>query len=553
MQGGDVQTGQQQTGRLRREMSYLDLSFAGLGAIIGSGWLFAVLYAAQTAGPAAIISWVLGGIACLFIALVYAELSGFLPEAGGATRYPQYSHGPLVGFIVSWAAFIAYASVPAIEAEAVVQYASHYIKGFGTTVNGSFNGKQPLDFIVEALLLVLFFVINIYGVKLYAKVNSFITFLKFLTPTLTILVVLFVAKDWSNYSAPATHGFAPYGTAGVLVAVSTAGIVFSFLGFRQAVEMAAEAKHPQRDAPRAILTALIAGMIVYVLLQVVFIAAIPKTELAHGWAGLSLTSPFAQVASALGLGWLATILYADAVLSPSGTGLVYFASTPRIILGSARNGYLGRVWRKISDKTGIPMYAMVATLIASAIFLLPFPTWESLVGVISSATVFTYIMGPVSLAVFRRHHGSAHRPYRLGGASVISPIAYVMGALIIYFSGWETVWKLTVGYAIGIVAYLIVSAARGDLAKINTKAWRQGTWLIAFIIVSLLETYFGSKRFGGQYDHLHGLIHYPWDLVVVVVVAIGFYYWGVASGSASQETNDAIERAGQLERPASSD
>ncbi|MEX6430692.1 MAG: APC family permease [Ferrimicrobium sp.] len=548
-----MQTGQQRTGRLRREMSYLDLSFAGLGAIIGSGWLFAVLYAAQTAGPAAVISWVLGGVACLFIALVYAELSGFLPEAGGATRYPQYSHGPLVGFIVSWAAFIAYASVPAIEAEAVVQYASHYIKGFGTTVNGSFNAKQPVAFIVEAALLVVFFLLNVYGVKLYAKVNSFVTFLKFLTPTLTILVVLFVAKNWSNYSAPATHGFAPYGTAGVLVAVSTAGIVFSFLGFRQAVEMAAEAKNPQRDAPRAILTALIAGMIVYVLLQVVFIAAIPKSELTHGWAALSLSSPFAQVASALGLGWLATILYADAVLSPSGTGLVYFASTPRIILGSARNGYLGRSWRKISDKTGIPIYPMVATIIASLIFLLPFPTWQSLVGVISAATVFTYIMGPVSLAVFRRHHSDAHRPYRLGGASVISPIAYVMGALIIYFSGWETVWKLTVGYAIGIIIYLIVSAARGDLAKINAKAWRQGVWLVVFIGVSLLETYFGSARFGGQYNKLHGLIHYPWDLVVVIVVALAFYYWGVASGSASDDTDQAIERASQLNQPNTTD
>jgi amino acid transporter len=545
VQGGYVQTDQQKTGRLRREMSYLDLSFAGLGAIIGSGWLFAVLYAAQTAGPAAIISWVIGGVACLFIALVYAELSGFLPEAGGATRYPQYSHGPLVGFIVSWAAFIAYASVPAIEAEAVVQYASHYIKGFGKTVNGSFDAHQPVAFIVEAVLLVVFFLLNVYGVKLYAKVNSFVTFLKFLTPTLTILVVLFVAKDWSNYSAPATHGFAPYGTAGVLVAVSTAGIVFSFLGFRQAVEMAAEAKNPQRDAPRAILTALLAGMAVYVLLQVVFIAAIPKGDLTHGWAALSLSSPFAQVASAIGLGWLATILYADAVLSPSGTGLVYFASTPRVILGSARNGYLGRSWKKISDKTGIPLIPTIATLIASAIFLLPFPTWQDLVGVISSATVFTYIMGPVSLAVFRRHHGSAPRPYRLGGASIISPIAYVMGALIIYWSGWETVWKLTVGYAIGIIIYLIVSAARHDLAKIDLKAWKQGIWLVAFIAVSLLETYFGSARFGGQYNKLHGLIHYPWDLVVVIVLAIGFYYWGVASGSGSKQTDEAIERAQQ--------
>jgi hypothetical protein len=137
----------------------------------------------------------------------------------------------------------------------------------------------------------------------------------------------------------------------------------------------------------------------------------------------------------------------------------------------------------------------------------------------------------------------------LGGASVIGPVAFAMGSLIIYFSGWETVWKLTVGYAIGIIIYLIVSAARSDLAKINAQAWKQGIWLVAFIAVSLLETYFGSKRFGGQYNRLTGLIHYPWDLVVVIVLAIVFYYWGVASGSGSKDTEDAIERASQLEQP----
>ena len=102
-------------------MSLLDLTMASLGGIIGSGWLFGSLYAAQIAGPSAIIAWVLGGLAVLLIGLVYAELGGMLPESGSIARYPHYTHGHLTSFIMGWAAWIAYASVPAIEAEAVMQ------------------------------------------------------------------------------------------------------------------------------------------------------------------------------------------------------------------------------------------------------------------------------------------------------------------------------------------------------------------------------------------------------------------------------------------------
>jgi amino acid transporter len=530
----------EQGATLRREMSLLDLTMACLGAIIGSGWLFGVLYAANTAGPAAIVSWLIGGVAVIFIALVYAELSGMIPEAGGIARYPQFTHGSLVGFIGSWGAFLAYASVPAIESEAVVQYAEHYIHAF---INNTW-----LDFTVEAVLLVVFFVINLYGVKAYAKVNTVVTLLKFITPILTVIVFLFVASHWGNYTAVSTGGFAPYGSAGILEAVATSGIVFSYLGFRQAVDMAGESKNPQRDVPRAVITAVVLAIALYTLLQVVFIAAIPHAAIAKGWAKLAYTSPFAEVASVIGLGWLASILYADAVLSPSGTGLVYLASTARVVLASARNDYLGRPFRKISERFGIPLWAMVTTLVASIIFLLPFPSWESLVGVISSATVFTYMLGPVSVGVFRKFHPDATRSYRLPAASVISPIAFVIGTLIIYWTGWTTDWKLSVGLLGGIVVYLIVGAAGGPVRKVSAADLRHGIWLVVYILAMLAMAYFGAARFGAPYDHDKGLIHYPLDLLVDVVIGIVFYYWGVASGRSSQECVDALDRASELRR-----
>ncbi len=527
-------------GRLRREMSYLDLSFAGLGAIIGSGWLFGVLYAANYAGPAAILAWIIAAVIVTFIALVYAELSGMLPEAGGITRFPHFSHGSLVGFIMSWGAFLGYAAVPAIEAEAVVQYAEHYITAF--------NGNTTLDFIVEAIILLVFYAINIYGVKVFAKINSVVTFLKFVTPTLTIIVILFVAKHWGNYTATTAHGsgFMPYGSAGVFIAIASGGIIFSLLGFRQAVDLAGEAKNPQRDIPRAIITAILLGALVYTLVQVVFIAALPPHAIAKGWAALSYTSPFAQVATIIGLGWLASILYADAVLSPSGTGLVYLSSGGRVVLGSARNNYIGNKFRGISERFGVPIWAMSITVLFAIIFLLPFPSWQSLVGVISAATAFTYIMGPVSLAVFRKYHNDKHRPFRLGGAKLIGLLAFIGGTLIIYWSSWGVDWKLVVGILGGTVVYLIASALGAPVEKITREDWRSGLWLPVYLLAMMAMAYFGAARFGSPFNHGKGLIHYPFDLVVDVVLAVVFYAWAVASGRNSQDTEEAFTRSAEL-------
>ncbi|WP_298209752.1 APC family permease [Ferrimicrobium sp.] len=529
-------------GRLRREMSYIDLSFAGLGAIIGSGWLFGVLYAANYAGPAAILAWIIAAIIVTFIALVYAELSGMLPEAGGITRFPHFSHGSLVGFIMSWGAFLGYAAVPAIEAEAVVQYAEHYIT--------SFQNNKSLDFVVEAIILLIFYAINIYGVKVFAKINSVVTFLKFITPTLTIIVILFVAKHWGNYTATTTHGsgFMPYGSAGVFIAISSGGIIFSLLGFRQAVDMAGEAKNPQRDVPRAIITAILLGALVYTLVQVVFIAALPPDAIAKGWAALAYTSPFAQVATIIGLGWLASILYADAVLSPSGTGLVYLSSGGRVVLGSARNNYLGNKFRSVSERFGVPIWAMSITVLFAIIFLLPFPSWQSLVGVISSATAFTYVMGPVSLAVFRKYHNDKHRPFRLGGAKVLGLLAFIGGTLIIYWSGWGVDWKLVVGILGGTIIYLIASVAGAPVQKITREDWKSGIWLPIYLLSMLAIAYFGAARFGAPFNHGKGFIHYPYDIVVDIIVAIIFYTWAVASGRNSEETEQAFVRAADLRR-----
>jgi amino acid transporter len=516
---------------LKKEMSRLDLTMASLGAIIGSGWLFGALYGANTAGPAAIISWIVGGIAVLLIGLVYAELGGMLPESGAIARYPHYTHGHLTGFIMGWGAWIAYASVPAIEAEAVMQYAGHWVPGMWNTTTSL---PTPLGTLVAALLMLAFFVLNYFGVRLFARVNTTVTFIKFIMPTLTILVFLFSGLHWSNLSS---HGFAPYGTSGILQAVATSGIIFAYLGFRQAVDLAGEARNPQKDVPISIITAIFIAIVLYTLLQLVFLGGVPVADLAKGWANVKFEAPFAQVATALNLGWLALLLYADAILSPAGTGNIYTASTARVIYALAHNKYLPVALTKVDERTGIPRAALLVAFILGLLFLLPFPAWQSLVGLVSSATVFTYIIGPVSAAVLRRTHPDAHRPYTLGGMKIIAPIAFVIGSLIVYWTGWNIDWKLLVALLVGVVLYYIFAAIIPDqIQRPDPQSTRAGIWLVVYLFVLLGESYFGSSNFGAPAN----LIHYPLDLVVVIVLALVFYYWGVGSGLKTQMTDDAV-------------
>lgn len=513
--------------KLRRELTYIDLTMASLGGIIGSGWLFGSMYGAQIAGPAAIISWIIGGLAVLCIGLVYAELGGALPQAGAIVRYPQYSHGTFVSYLTGWAAVIAYASVPPIEAEAALQYGSHYIGGI--FVNGAPTGA---GIVIEFLLVILFFLLNYYGVIVFAKTNTVWTWIKFGVPTLTIIVLLFTSMHGSNFSNPSTGGFMPNGTSSILLAIPAGGIIFSYLGFRQALDLAGEAKNPQRDVPRAVLTAIIVGVIIYVLLQTVFVGSVPAQMLAGGWSKLSLNSPFADLATALSLGWLAALLTADAVWSPTGTGNVYLASTTRVLLALSHNHYFPKFLQKLSSR-GVPVASLVLTALLGFVFLLPFPTWASLVGVVSSATVFTYIIGPVSIAVLRRTMPNLPRPFKLRGMNILAPIAFVIASLIIYWSGWSTdsVVLMVVLFGLLLYAYGTTTFAE-DLSLYSGKYLKAGVWLVVYIVAMLALTYFGSKNFGAP----DPLIPYPLDLIVVIVIALAAYYWGVASGIPTPES-----------------
>ena len=455
--------------KLRRELSFMQLLFLSLGGIIGSGWLFAVISAAGLAGPAVVVSWIVGGILVILVAITYAEVAGAIPRSGAIVRYPHLTHGGYTGYILGWAYLLSAVSVPTIEAIAVVTYASTYIPPLlGPTVHtvlGTATLLSGYGILMAFLLLVAFFFLNFFGIKFLGRFNQAFTWWKLIIPTLTF-IFLFAAFRGSNFTAGGS--FAPLGWAPVFEAIPLAGIVFSYLGFRQALDFGGEAKNPQRDVPLATILSVVIGIVVYTLLQVAFIGGIRWSAAGVSvgdWAALAVSpwsgGPFFDALTASGIAFLgafASLLLVDAWISPSGTGWIYTGTSSRTFYGLSADGYFGSLFLPVSKKYGIPWVALLAALVVALLFLVPFPSWYLLVGFISSATVFTYIMGGVALQVFRWNAPRIYRPFRLTAGPVFAPIAFVAASLIVYWSGFGLVSVLALMVFAGLVIFILVYA-----------------------------------------------------------------------------------------------
>jgi len=512
---------------IRREVGAIALMFTGLGSIIGSGWLFGAWRAAQLAGPGAIYSWIIGAVIILFVAFTYAELGAMFPESGGAVRYGHYSHGSLVGFVAGWAAWIAIVSVIPVEAEASVQYMSSWPWAWAQQLYvHAANGQGELTkagLSISAVLVVLYFLVNFWSVKVFADTNSAITFFKLVVPAATAVAMMCTGFHWENFHVGIHGGQHVGNVAAILTAVATSGIVFSFNGFQNPVNLAGEARNPGRSVPFAIFGSIALSTVVYLLLQIAFLGAVAPEHLSEGWAGLEYSSPFAQLALALNLNWLAILLYADAFVSPSGTGTTYTASTARLIYAMERSGTVPAILGRVHPRYGIPRPAMWFNLVVSFIFLIFFRGWSKLAAVISVATIITYLVVPISVMVLRRTAPKLHRPLRVPGLPVLAPLAFVLATLMLFWARWPHTGEIMLLLILPMPVYLYYQRRGGWSAFV--RPLRASWWLLVYLLTITALSWAGSKEFEG-----HGYIGYGWDQLCVAVAALFFYFWGVRSG-----------------------
>ena len=512
---------------LRRNLKALDIVQISVGSIIGSGWLFASLFAAQIAGPASIVTWVIAALAMLVLALNHAELGSMFHISGGSARFAHFAFGTTAGFTIGWLAWLSGAATAPIEVEATLQYATNYIPGLTHSVSGV-TVLQPVGYVLAVLLLAFFTVLNLFAIKLMGRINSILTWWKIGTILLVIITITVVHFDGGNFTSHG--GFAPFGIKGVLSALSLGGVVFAFTGFEQAVQLGGETKNPGRNIPIALWLSIGITTVLYIGLQIAFVGGLNPNELAKGWSSINFNGifgPFAALATALGIGWLALIVYFDAIVSPGSNGLVYITTTSRISYALARTGYIPALFAKIGKKSGVPFVGVISSFVIGVIFFLPFPGWQTLVGFITSSITLMWAGVPISLGALRRQQPHANRPFRLKAAWLLAPLGFVVANMIVYWGGWNVDWKIFVAAALGFIIfganYLATPKDKRLDLDLKSAAW-VWPWFGGSAIISYLGTFSSPDKL------IFGLPHIPFgpDIILVAAWSLLVYYIAMA-------------------------
>jgi amino acid transporter len=544
--------------KLRRDVGPVGLVFASVGSIIGAGWLFGALYAASLAGPAAIVAWLLGGIAMMLLALTHAELGSAYPVAGGNARFPRYAFGGLIGFTSGWVAFLGAVTVAPIMVQATLLYTSNYIPWLTTVADGR-AVLTAQGYVVAAALLLLFCAINVMGVRWLAETNKLAVCWKIFVPVLTVVALLASSAHGENFTAGG--GFMPSGWKGVFLALASGGVIFAYLGFEQAVQLGGESRNPGRNIPLAIIGGMLFAVGIYIALQVAFIAALDPSRLSVGWGAVSfsgdaeLFGPFAGLATATGLGWLAVMLYTAAIVSPGGTGLLYTGASARLSFALARNGYAPSAFARLTPQ-GTPLFAIAFSFLCGLILFLPFPGWQQLVGFISAAAVIAYAMVPLSLGALRRQDPERLRPFRLPAASFLAPASFVVASEILLFTGWAVVWKIVVAILIGI-ALLTVSMLTETSERRPSLDWRSAVWFWPYLLGMGAISYLSSFDTGTPssiplvgLDGPRNELTFGWDMLAVAILSLGVYAFAIRS---RLPAGQALDYVGDLSAEAEAD
>lgn len=481
-----------------------------ISSMVGSTWLFSALYSAQFAGPASIVATALGGMIIFVIAMVYAEIGGIVPVVGASGAIPHITHGDYASFTASLLNWLGYVALPPLEVMAMVEYASDIFPLLTTSEDGNVS-LTALGTAVSIPLLLAMVVINSYGVRFLAKATAPVAVWKIFVPSLTVVVLLATHFDASNLT---DHGgFAPFGWSGVVGAVTSGGAILAFLGFRSTLELAGEAKNPGRTVPLVMLGAILTTIVLYTLLSLAFVGALSPAQLAGGWSALSAKTgagPYASMALGLGLGWLATILFADAVVSPGGTAMAYTGIAARLVRAASINGHipprLGRL-----NAHGVPSISLWVNFAVGLILFVPFPGWQAMMTLVSSTLVLSLAWGPISLIALRAQVPDAERRFRLPAGIPVSGLGFVLSSFIVYWAGWKVAQLVLPLAIVGIVILPLLARRCGS--PIDPLQRKTLIWLLPYLFGMLAMT--GLGNYGGGL----GIIPDGLDLVLVAALA----------------------------------
>lgn len=445
------------------KVTRVNLLFLSLGSIIGSGWLYGAFYTAKAAGNSGILSWILGGIMCGIIALSYAEviLNKNFNSLSDASELSFGKSGKVLVSLITW---IWTALIPPIEVQATVQYASNYFSWIKTNDN-TFT-LTPQGYALSFFLMILLFFINIFAINTVGKFNKVITVFKVFIPIFVACIFIFVIfNNPTNAIKNLSTDMFSSGISGMLSAISACGIAFSFIGFQTAIFLANETDNPQKNVPFAVFGSILIACFVYVLIQISFNLSLPNEYIANGWANIKFAGdagPIAGLLAIFGFASISILLYADAIVSPFGTGLSYKISASRVLGNIAENRFLP-FFISAKNRYGSPYIANIINLIIGLVFISLVSGWQNMIAILCALIILTMAYVPIYVIFARSSHNFSSN-FKVKNYNLISFLSF-------YFSNIMLLWcgTLALKYTIIIFYIFFIGNLIIDLAKKSFK------------------------------------------------------------------------------------
>ena len=458
---------------LRRVLGPLNLTTLGIGAIIGTGiFVLTGTVAAQNAGPAVVLSFIVAGIASIFAALCYAEFAALVPMAGSAYTYGYATLGEFIAWIIGWDLVLEYALGAVTVSIGWSGYVVSFLTGIGihippeltaargslvtladgSTVTALFNLPAVLIIAIVTTLLVV-------GIKESANVNNVIVVIK------VAVVILFIAlaaqavnpENWRPFIPENTGVREQYGWTGIMAG---AGVVFfAYIGFDAVSTAAQEARNPQRDMPIGIIASLLICTALYILVSGIATGVLPYTQ-------LDVPDPIAKVADAAGLGWISGLIKLGAIAGLSSVILVMLLGQSRIFWTMSKDGLLPPVVARVHPRFKTPWITSIVTGIGVAIFsaLLTVREAGSLVAI---GTLAAFVVVSIGILVLRVREPNLHRPFKAPVIWFTAPMGALSALYLMISLPWSTWVRLIVWFAIGLVIYALYGYRNSRLGRMQ--------------------------------------------------------------------------------------
>ena len=470
--GEPVEGGLQGEVTLKRALNARHLVLLGVGAIIGAGiFVMTGTAAANYAGPAVILSFVMAGIACAFAGLCYAEFASMMPVSGSAYSYTYSTLGEVVAWFIGWNLVLEYLFAASSVAVGWSGYLNSFLTSHGAGIPAAL-AQAPFHYSAEAkaflstgaivnlpavLIVAAISGLCYRGITQSAWVNALIVAIK-----VTVIVAFLGfasqyvnADNWQPFIPP-NEGGTRFGMEGVVRGAAV--VFFAYIGFDAVSTAAGEAKNPQRDMPIGILGSLAVCTVLYIAVAATLTGLLPYPQ-------LDTAKPVATALEAYPtLGWLKMAVEIGAIAGLSSVILVMLMGQPRIFYSMAKDGLLPKFFAHVHPKFQTPYIGTVIVGVVAAIMagLLPL---DFLGDLVSMGTLLAFATVCAGVLILRRTRPDLPRPFRVPAASVICTLG-VAACLYLFWQPFKDHWQVMLGWTlIGFVIYFGYGYRNSKLRK----------------------------------------------------------------------------------------